>query len=93
MKERLKELINVRLGITQAEFADAVGITQAAISQYLSGSREPSAKILTQISKIYHVSTDWLLGVTSKNSVNLTALGNFYCKHCDKKYRLLGIEK
>lgn len=46
--KNLKDMIDF-LGLTQAEFASRVGVTQAAISQIVNGEREPSLKTIIAI--------------------------------------------
>lgn len=44
----LRQLMN-ELDMTQAELADLVGITQAAVSQILNGERVPSVETVLKI--------------------------------------------
>lgn len=58
---KIKEL-RTSLRLTQAEFAESVNTTQAALSGYERGDRTPSLDILYSISRKFNVSVDWLLG-------------------------------
>lgn len=58
--ERIKEARR-RLGYTQQELADAVGLKKAAISGYETGIREPDALKINALSKALGVTGDWLL--------------------------------
>lgn len=51
------------LGVTQARFAEMCGITQAAMSQILSGERMASLETLDRIHMATGVSIDHLLGI------------------------------
>lgn len=57
---RLKNL-REKAGLTQKELAEMVNITPKAISFYELEQREPSSDLLIQFSKIFNVSTDYLL--------------------------------
>ena len=62
--KRLKLLLE-NLGTNQKEFAEKTGITEAAMSRYLQGTRIPHAGTLIAIANATHVSIDWLLGFGS----------------------------
>lgn len=47
--------------VTQKELASALGITQAALSQYEIGKREISARMLADIATLLDVPTDALV--------------------------------
>ena len=53
------------LGLTVKDFANRVGIAPSAISHYEHFDHLPSCENLIQISKAFHVSTDYLLGISS----------------------------
>ncbi|WP_246060396.1 helix-turn-helix domain-containing protein [Peptoniphilus catoniae] len=59
--KQLRELHNM----TQKELADKVKVTPKAISFYELNQREPSNELLLSFSKIFNVSTDYLLGRSS----------------------------
>lgn len=58
---RIDELLNAR-GMTRKQLADASGLTEAAISRYITGSRKPKSISLSAIAKALDVTTDELLG-------------------------------
>lgn len=70
---RIKELRKSRR-ITQAEFAERLGVTKSAVSSYENGSRLPSYDILIKIARIFNVSTDHLLGFDVRSFVDTTGL-------------------
>lgn len=74
---RIKEL-RVSQKITQNDFASRLGVTKSAISSYENGSRLPSYDILIKISRIFKVSTDYLLGCVDEKSqtVNVSGLSD-----------------
>lgn len=66
---RIKEL-RQSLSLSQAELAQQLHCTQAALSQYESGSREPGLQELVKIATALQTSTDYLLGLTHIKSID-----------------------
>lgn len=58
---RLKELRQQKK-LTQANVANALGITQQSYARWENGKVTPSLEKLSQIAKFYGVTTDYLLG-------------------------------
>ena len=50
-------------GLTQQQLANKLGVTKSVISYYELQERYPSPDILTKLAQIFHVSTDYLLGI------------------------------
>lgn len=59
MKERMK-LVRKKLGLTQEEFADRLGIKRGAISNYEIGRNVPIDAVLSLICKEFGVNGEWL---------------------------------
>ena len=57
---RIKQ-IRSELKMSQAELARQCGVTQAAISKYEDGKREPSLAMLKKIASVLGVSVDELI--------------------------------
>lgn len=70
---QIKEL-RLSKNITQEELAARVNVAKATISAYENGSRLPSYTVLIKLSQIFHVSTDNLLGIKNKYSLDVTGL-------------------
>jgi len=60
--------------MTQAQLSQKLGLTKSVISAYESGLRLPSYDVLIHIAQIFKVSTDYLLGVEQKDSLDLSGL-------------------
>lgn len=74
--ERLKHL-RLSKNLKQSELAELLGLTKSVISAYEIGLRMPSYDVLIKISRIFNVSTDYLLGVETKESeLDLSGLTN-----------------
>ena len=54
----------IRTGLTQKQAAQALNISQARLSHYELGAREPDIAIMAEMAKLYGVSIDYLLGTT-----------------------------
>ena len=61
--KRLKELRKENL-LSQNQVAKTLGITQQSYARYESDTSEPSFEILVEISNLFEVSCDYLLGKT-----------------------------
>ncbi len=72
--ERIKQL-RKNLGLNQSEFCKKLGIKQSTLSSYENGTVSPSNEALYAIAKQYHVSLDWLFGI-SDNEFSLSSMGD-----------------
>lgn len=66
--------LRVRNDMTQAQLAQKLGLTKSVISAYETGLRLPSYDVLIHISKIFKVTTDYLLGLEHKQEIDLSGL-------------------
>lgn len=75
---RIKECRQV-MGLSQSELAQQLHCTQAALSQYENGNREPGLQELVQIASALNTSTDYLLGLTEikSNNTDLKMMGDY----------------
>ncbi len=71
--ERLKTL-RTQAGLTQAELAKRLQVTKSTISYYELLERNPSPEMLIRLADIFHVSTDYLLGVNYKKIIDVSDL-------------------
>ena len=58
----------------QSQVADIIRVDRRAISAYEIGDRQPSYDILISLARLYHVSTDYLLGVTDIRTIDVSGL-------------------
>lgn len=75
MGEKLKSL-RIEKKLTQKQVADRIGLAISAVSSYESGTRYPSYDVLVKLARIFHVSTDYLLGMTDKRNIDVTGLSD-----------------
>lgn len=70
---RLKEL-RKQSGLTQQQLADRIGVSKSVVSFYELKERAPSPEVLMKLSYIFHVSTDYLLGIERNKTVDVSGL-------------------
>lgn len=58
--------------MTMKDLAQRIGVSESAISQYENGKRQPGYETLIELSKIFDVSTDFLLGVEESAQPNFS---------------------
>ena len=66
---RLANLLE-RSRMTQRDLAAATGLTEAAVSRYVTGAREPRAITVAKITKALDVSPQELLGTVTNDEVD-----------------------
>lgn len=67
----LKEL-RLKHKMTQKELADKIGVTKSVVSYYELKERSPSPEILIKLSRIFHVTTDYLLGIEHTHTIDVS---------------------
>jgi len=70
---RLKEL-RTQSGLTQKQLGERINVTKSVISYYELQERYPSPEILIKLANVFHVSTDYLLGLEKKQSIDISDL-------------------
>ena len=62
-------------GLTQKQLGERIGTTKATISYYELSERTPSPEMLIKLAGVFHVSTDYLLGVgTAGRTLDVSGL-------------------
>ena len=75
IEERLKKL-REQNAMTQTELAKKLGITRSSVNAWEMGISVPSTALLVDIAKLFHVSTDYLLGITYTASLDISGLND-----------------
>ena len=73
MGDKLRSL-RMEKKLTQKQVAERIGLAISAVSSYESNNRYPSYEVLLKLARIFHVSTDYLLGMTDKRNIDVTGL-------------------
>lgn len=72
---RIKEL-RLSLGLNQMEFGRRLSVTKQSISNWENGNIQPSVDMLVKIATTYAVSTDYLLGLNDRRTLDVTGLND-----------------
>ncbi len=71
--EKLKQL-RLEKNLTQKQLATRLGVAISAVSSYESDTRCPTFDTLINYAHIFHVSTDYLLGLAPHNTIDVSDL-------------------
>ncbi len=66
--------LRTQAGMSQTELAKKLNITKSVVSYYELQERTPSPDVLVQLADIFHVSTDYLLGLNHKKMIDVSDL-------------------
>ena len=71
----LKQM-RLKSGMTQKDLAAKLGVTKSVVSYYELAERAPSPDTLIKLANLFHVSTDYLLGLekAEPESVDISGL-------------------
>ncbi len=61
-KEILEEFL-IQNTLTQTAFANAIGVKQSQVSEWLKGKAKPGYDTLKKMSLTYNISADYFLGI------------------------------
>ena len=61
-------------GWSQEDFAEEIGVSRQAVSRWENGTALPDAQNILQISKLFHVTTDYLLNDDYESDGDLPAV-------------------
>ena len=84
--KKLKSL-RKEAGMTQTDLAKRLGITKSVVSYYERQERNPSPDVLIQLTDIFHVTADYMLGITHKKMIDVSDLSEE-----DMRFLLITIE-
>ena len=71
--EKIKEL-RISKKLTQDQLARRLDLATSSISSYEVCNRHPSYDVLVRMARLFNVSTDYLLGIPSKDVIDVTGL-------------------
>lgn len=71
--DRIKQL-RISNKMTQTELAKRLNITRSSVNAWEMGISTPSTTYLVELAQLFHVSTDYLLGLSENNSLDISNL-------------------
>ena len=77
-------LLRQEKGLSQRKAAAALGISQALLSHYENGIREPGLPFVVKVCDFYHVSADYLLGRTLSRDGAIIGADDLYDSTTEK---------
>lgn len=78
--KRINEL-RLAHGWNQVQLAERLGISKQTISNWENDNIQPSVEMLMRIAKLFHVSTDYLLGLQETPYLNTEGLPVQFVAH------------
>ena len=63
-----------RANFTQKELAKKLNITRSSVNAWEMGISAPSTQYVLELSDLFKVSTDYILGVSANNTINIDNL-------------------
>lgn len=71
--DRIKDL-REKNGLTQTELAKRLNVTRSAVNAWEMGISVPSTALIVDIARLFHVSTDYLLGIKETATLDISDL-------------------
>lgn len=72
---RIKSL-REQSGMTQSALAKKLNVTRSAVNSWEMGISVPSTALLVDVAHLFHVSTDFLLGVKGTTTLDISDLND-----------------
>ena len=63
-------------GMSQTDLANRLHMTKSVVSYYELLERSPSPDVLIKLADIFHVTTDYLLGITHRKMIDVSDLSD-----------------
>ena len=70
------KMLRETMGITQAELAKRLGVTRSGVNAWEMGISVPSTQYIIELSLLFRVSTDYLLGMPAQTTVSVDGLSD-----------------
>lgn len=68
--------LRTEAGMTQTELARILKISKSVVSYYELQERTPSPDVLVRLAGVFHVTTDYLLGIEHKKLIDVSDLSD-----------------
>ncbi len=80
LNERIKEL-RLAHGMTQVELARELSVSKQCVSNWENNNIQPSVDMLVKIASFFAVSTDYLLGLDNRKTIDVSSLSDTQKAH------------
>ena len=80
LSSQIRQLRTAR-NLSQVQLAKALGVTKQSVSNWENNNILPSIDILIALSRIFHVSCDYLLGLDDRQCLEVTGLTEEQMSH------------
>ena len=67
-------ILRERAGYSQSELARRLSVTRSSVNAWESGLSAPTAVYIIELARLFHVSTDFILGLESAGRLSLSGL-------------------
>ncbi len=68
------KLLRTNCNMTQTELAKKLGITRSSVNAWEMGISVPSTQYIVELANIFNVSSDYILGISEKATINVAGL-------------------
>lgn len=78
-----KRILELRLsfGWNQVQLAEKIGVSKQTVSNWENENIQPSIEMLVRLAKLFHTSTDYLLGLSDSQTINVDGLPITFVAH------------
>ncbi|MBQ6998649.1 MAG: helix-turn-helix transcriptional regulator [Clostridia bacterium] len=73
--DRLKNL-REQMNLTQSDLAKRLSLTRSSVNAWEMGLSAPSTPFIVELSKVFHVTTDYLLGLDDRTTIRTDGLSS-----------------
>ena len=80
MSEKIRQLRR-NFNLSQVDLAAKLGVTKQCVSNWENDNILPSIDMLIKLAKFFNVSTDYLLGLSSSNVIDVSGLSDTEITH------------
>ena len=70
ISEKIREL-REQAGLSQSQLAKQLDVTRSSVNAWEMGLSTPTTQYIVALSKLFHVSSDYILGIASNRSISL----------------------
>ena len=70
------KLLRTARSMTQADLAKKLNITRSSVTAWEMGISVPSTTYIVELAQLFHVSTDYLLGLEQNSSIDISELND-----------------